>query len=96
METRIYLSSLYDIYGELLTKKQQQYFEEYYFDNLSLSELSENYEVTRTAIHNQVKEAEEKLKRYENILKVYEKNEKLIEIIKPLNQDIQNKIKEII
>ena len=59
METRIYLSSLYDIYGELLTKKQQQYFEEYYFDNLSLSELSENYEVTRTAIHNQVKEAEE-------------------------------------
>ena len=36
---------LYDYYKELLTTKQQQYFEGYYFENESLQELSENYEV---------------------------------------------------
>ena len=34
MDKNIYLINLYDIYGSLLTEKQQNYFEEYYFDNL--------------------------------------------------------------
>ena len=75
MDHRLYLISLYDIYGELLTKKQQEYFEDYYFNNLTLSEISEIYNVTRTAVHNQLKESEEKLEYYESILKTREKNE---------------------
>ena len=31
MEKLIYLNNLYDLYGILLTDKQQKYFEEYYF-----------------------------------------------------------------
>ena len=42
MEDRIYLTMLYDIYGDLLTEKERKYFEAYYFDNLSLGEISEN------------------------------------------------------
>ena len=40
MENNIYISSLYDIYGELLTEIQKKYFEDYYFNNYSLSEIS--------------------------------------------------------
>ena len=42
MEEQILLTNIYDYYKELLTNKQQNYFEEYYFNNLSLSEISEN------------------------------------------------------
>ena len=38
MEKEIYLTILFDYYGELLTEKQQTYFKNYYFDNLSLAE----------------------------------------------------------
>ena len=81
MDKNVYLISLYDIYGSLLTEKQQDYFEEYYFDNLSLKEISENYDVTRNAIFNVLKETEEKLNYYEQNLKIYKKNTKLKEII---------------
>ena len=38
MDRRIYLNNLYDYYKGLFTEKQQEYFEEYYYNNLSLSE----------------------------------------------------------
>ena len=31
MDRKLYMNSLYDYYGELLTKKQREYFKEYYF-----------------------------------------------------------------
>ena len=37
MEETIYLSTLFDYYGVLLTDKQRLYFEDYYFNNLTLS-----------------------------------------------------------
>lgn len=96
MEHRIYLISLYDIYGELLTNKQREYFEDYYFNNLTLAEISENYDVTRTAIHNQLKESEEKLEHYESILKIKEKNELIIKYIEDIDEEIKERIKEIL
>ena len=46
MEKFVYLNNLYDCYKELLTDKQKMYFEDYYFNNLSLSEIAENYDVS--------------------------------------------------
>ena len=65
MEDREYLIILYDYYGELLSDNQKKYFEEYYFDNLSLSEISENVGKSRNAIHKSIKTVEEKLLFYE-------------------------------
>ena len=39
MDKNVEFSMLYDIYGKLLTKKQQEIFEEYYLYNLSLREI---------------------------------------------------------
>ncbi len=39
-----YLTSLYDYYKDLLTNKQRDYFEEYYFENLLMDEIAENME----------------------------------------------------
>ena len=62
MEDRIYLINLYDYYGDLLTEKQKEYFESYYFANLSLSEISENTKVSRNAVHKQLKEVKDLLR----------------------------------
>ena len=77
MEERNYLIILYDYYGELLTDKQKLYFEDYYFNNLSLAEIAENQETSRNAIHKQIKDTENKLLMYEDKLKLCQKYNKL-------------------
>ena len=56
-----YLIDLYDIYGSLLTDKQQQYFEGYYFNNLSYGEIAKEYKISRNAIYHQLQLIEKKL-----------------------------------
>lgn len=77
-----YLIILYDYYGELLTLREKEYFESYYFDNLSLSEISNNLNVSRNAISKSLKTIKEKLNTFEEKLKLYEKDKKLKKIIK--------------
>ncbi|NLL44041.1 MAG: hypothetical protein GX247_00020 [Mollicutes bacterium] len=83
----VYLSNLYDYYQNLLTEKQQQYFEDYYFNNLSLSEISTNYVISRNAVHKQLKEVENKLYDYESKLHLYEKRLKLEKIINNIQDE---------
>ena len=96
MNHNIYLCDLYDYYKELLTDKQKMYFEDYYFDNLTLSELSENYNVSRNAIHKTLKEIEVKLNTFEDKLNLYKNREKIKDIISSLDDDIKKRINELI
>lgn len=88
MENELYLINLYDCYKNLLTERQREYFEDYYFNNLSLTEISENEDVSRNAIHKQLKEVCLKLKDFEDKLKINEKYEKILKIV-----DSKTKIK---
>lgn len=97
MENRDYLIILYDYYGELLSDDNRKYFEDYYFDNLSLSEIAENNSISRNAVHKHIKSTEEKLMFYEEKLKLYEKEKiirKKLENIK--DGDLRKKILEIL
>lgn len=97
MQERLYLIDLYDYYGELLTDKQKTYFEDYYFNNLSLAEISENYDISRNAIHKQLKEVETKLLNYENVLNLYNKKNKIEKLLDKLeDKKIKEEIKELI
>jgi len=96
MEENILLSNLYDYYGVLLTEKQQQYFEDYYFDNLTLAEMSENYQVSRNAIHKSLKEVEEKLLDFEDKLKLYHKNQKIMPLLSNIKEPIKSQIEGLL
>ncbi|MDE5630627.1 MAG: helix-turn-helix domain-containing protein, partial [Bacilli bacterium] len=72
MDTQIYLSSLYDYYKALLTARQQGYFEDYYFDNLTMEEIAENNNVSKNAVSKSLIEVKEKLEYYENSLHLLE------------------------
>lgn len=87
MEERNYLIILYDFYSELLTEKQKEYFEDYYFCNLSLGEIAENTGLSRNAIHKNIKTVEEKLLFYEEKLELYKKRELLEDIIKGIDNE---------
>ena len=93
----ISISNLYDCYKTLLTVKQQQYFEDYYFHNLTLSEMGENYDISRNAIHKQLKEVETKLKDYEDKLKLFSKRQKMEQLIKKVdNVEVKKELEELI
>lgn len=93
MENREYLIILYDYYSELLSKENKKYFEDYYFDNLSLGEIAQNYNISRNAVHKHIKSTEEKLIFYEEKLKLYERDK----ILKDKINNIKDKklLKEI-
>ena len=87
---------LYDFYSELLTEKQKEYFEDYYFNNLSLGEIAENTGLSRNAIHKNIKSVEEKLFFYEEKLELCQKKHLLEEIIKEIdNQNIKERLKDL-
>ncbi len=87
MNTRDYLIILYDYYSDLFNDKQRYYFEEYYFNNLSLQEISDNDGISRNAIHKMIKNIENKLYFYEEKLELYKKNQKLSKILEDNNID---------
>ncbi len=96
IKERIYLNSLYDIYSKLLTKKQQDYFEEYYIDNLSLKEISDNKKISRNGVYNQIRKTVEKLTKLEDVLKIYEKKQKIIYELNNIDDTIKTRIEKII
>ncbi|MEG0407639.1 MAG: hypothetical protein RSB77_03285 [Bacilli bacterium] len=96
MDKEIYLTGLFDYYGELLTDKQKDYFKDYYFSNLSLAEIADNVNTSRNAIHKQLKDTENKLLHYEEKLGLYRRGLEIMEIVKDLDEDLKEQIEELI
>ena len=80
MEDFAKTSMLFDIYGGLLTDKKKRVMEMYHEDDMSLSEIAEELEVSRAAVHDSLRSAERLLRSYEDklgILDDYLRKEKL-------------------
>lgn len=91
------LIELYLIYKDLLFLKQKEYFENYYLEDYTLSEISENYSVSRAIVNKTIKIVEKKLINYERVLKIKEKYEKLFELYNEIKEPkIKEKLKNII
>ena len=97
MEEYVYYNNLFDIYSPLLTLKENLIFKDYYQEDLSLSEIAENRNITRSAVQKTVKTVLSKLEKYENILNIYKKNTSLREILELDDiTEIKQKINEIL
>ena len=68
MEKNVEISILCDLYGKLLTQKQFDFLNDYYNNDLSLSEIAENNQITRQAVRDIIKKGEKKLFEYEEKL----------------------------
>ena len=78
MEKNVKLSILCQLYGKLLTEKQYEFLNDYYNNDLSLSEIAENNGIARQAVRDNIKKGEKKLFEYE---------EKLLFMKRTLNQE---------
>ena len=90
MGKKVEVSMLCQIYGKLLTEKQFEFIDDYYNNDLSLSEIAENNNITRQAVRDIIKKGESKLFEYEEKLLIMKKmrdQEKQIQgIIEELNK----------
>ena len=64
---------LYDFYGELLTKHQQNIYEDAVYNDMSLGEIAEEQGISRQGVHDLIKRCDKILQDYESKLHLVEK-----------------------
>ena len=97
MENREYLSSLFDIYKDLLISTEQETFISYYIEDLSLSEIAENRKISKSSVGKTLSQAEEKLKEYESIIGKEQIKKELENLLEESNiTNIKKRITKII
>ena len=90
MEKIIERNILFDFYGELLTEHQKSIYEDAVYSDLSLSELSEEYGITRQGVHDLLKRCDKILMGYENKLHLIEKFDKVKNLTAKIKQLTDN------
>ncbi len=73
MEKIVEQSLLYDFYGELLTPHQRSVYEDAVFNDMSLSEVADNYGISRQGVHDLLKRCDKSMQDYENKLHLISK-----------------------
>lgn len=101
MKDNLEMIFLYDIYKDLLTKKQKEIFEEYYLYNLSLREIADNRAISYQAVSDSINKTENMLEQFElkigmkklqdDVQSVY----KLIKNTKDLNEIKEDLLKKL-
>ncbi|HHU93289.1 MAG TPA: YlxM family DNA-binding protein [Halanaerobiaceae bacterium] len=94
----IEIGILFDFYGSLLTEKQQEAIQLYYYQDLSLSEIAERLEISRQGVYDHLHRGEEALRDYEvklGLIQRYNLLKKELEDLEKAINDykIENKVK---
>lgn len=59
------MALLFDFYGEMLTERQKEFYDLYYNEDLSLTEIAENYNMSRQGVRDAIVRAEATLEELE-------------------------------
>lgn len=73
MEKIVEQSLLFDFYGELLTNHQQNVYQDAVFNDMSLSEVADNYGISRQGVHDLLKRCDKTMQEYEDKLHLISK-----------------------
>ena len=84
----IEISMLYGFYGGLLPEKQNLFLKAYYEDDCSLSEIAEQYGISRQGVHDGIKKAEKSLKEYEEKLGLVSRFLRTEGVLKEIDEQI--------
>lgn len=92
MEKIVLQALLYDFYGELLTEHQRNVYEDAVYNDMSLSEIAEQYGISRQGVHDLIKRCDKILAGYEEKLHLVEKftgaKEKIAQLVE-LTKDLE-------
>lgn len=84
LEKTLRVNRLFDVYGELLTGKQQRVLHLYFQKDWSLAEIAREEECSRQAVHDLLQRTTDRLETYERTLAVVRRNGRLRELIEQL------------
>ena len=97
MDNTLRMALLFDFYGPLLTRRQQDVFDMYFHEDLSLGEVGEELEVSRQAVHDILKRTGTILEELESKLGLVEKHtrrqelyQELLELVELCRRDSEN------
>lgn len=75
LREKVELSILFDFYGELLKENNKKIFEDHILNDLSLSEVGDEYGMSRQGAYDIIKRCSKQLRDYESRLHLVEKFE---------------------
>ena len=81
MEDFVYYNDLFDIYRFTITETNQTIFTYYYAENLSMQEIADIKNISKSRVGTIIKNIEQKLDKYEEALCLYKKYNKLNELL---------------
>ncbi len=103
MEKDLNITVLLDVYGQLLTEKQRFAIDMYYNEDLSLSEIAEQIDISRQGVRESIKQGEKHLEEYEKHLGIVKRFHKINSQLRRLSRiadgceaEFADEIKEII
>ena len=79
---KVYINELYDIYGSLLTKRQQEILQLYFQEDLSYTEISEELSISRAAVLDAVHKGSNALLKYEKSIQYLANRNRVYELVK--------------
>ncbi len=83
------VSTLLDYYKNLLSDKQREYLINHFEDDLSLSEIAKNNDVSRQAVYDNIKRGIKLLKDYEEKLGFHEREKQVYQELLELKKDFK-------
>lgn len=97
MEEFVYNGMLFGIYKDLLKDTNKEYYSLYYEENLTLQEIADLKNVSKSYAGNVIKKTTEKLNELESNLKILENKQKL-ETLLEVNDinELKTKLKELL
>ncbi len=85
MEKIVEQGLLYDFYGELLTDHQKRVYEDAVYNDLSLVEIAEEYDISKQGVHDLLRRCTKSLEGYEDKLHMIERTGRIREQLSELS-----------
>ena len=95
MENIVENGLLYDFYGELLTEHQRRVYEDAVYNDMTLVEIADEYNISKQGVHDLLRRCTNLLEGYENKLHMVERTERIRKQLDILNSAAANENMEM-
>ncbi len=85
MEKIVEQGLLYDFYGELLTEHQRKIYEDAVYNDLSLVEIAEEYDISKQGVHDLLRRCTKSMESYESRLHMIERTDRIRKALSSLS-----------
>jgi uncharacterized protein len=91
-----YYGELTILYGKLFTTIIRRRLSAFYLEDFSISEIAQNEKVSRNAVFETISQGQKSLEAYEKALKLYERKQRILELMGQLETTTDEKQRTIL